>query len=166
MLSIGKIVGVHGIHGNLKVFSYAESLSFYDSGNTIFIKTADGNERIYVIEHGAPHKKIILLSLEEVKDRESAKDFIGAELFIEKSVLPELIDDEYYWVDIIGCDVFSTDETYLGQVESIFPTGSNDVYVVKDPENGKETLIPALKSVIGEIDLDQKKMWVDLPEGL
>ncbi len=166
MLSMGKIVGVHGIRGNLKVYSYAESISFYDSGNAIFIRTADGNEKTYVIKHGAPHKKIILLSLEEINDLNSAEDLIGAELFVEKSALPDLTNDEYYWVDIIGCDVFLIDDTYLGQVESIFPTGSNDVYVVKDPAKGKEILIPALKSVIGEIDLENKKMWVDLPEGL
>ena len=60
-LLIGKIVGVHGIHGNLKVYSYAESLSIFDSGNQIFLTDSTGNRIPYQIKKGLPHKKIILL---------------------------------------------------------------------------------------------------------
>ncbi len=165
-LSIGKIVGVHGIHGTLKVYSYAESLSFYDAGNAILIRTPSGDKRTCMIKSGKPHKKTILLILAEITDRNAAEDLVGSELLAERSALPALKDGEYYWIDIIGCDVFTEGEDYIGRVESIFPTGNNDVYVVKNPETGKETLIPALKTVVGDIDLDEKKIVVNLPEGL
>jgi 16S rRNA processing protein RimM len=60
--------------------------------------------------------------------------------------------------------VFTEDENFLGRLASIMPTGSNDVYVVKDRE--KEILIPALESVVLKISLEHKTMQVRLPEGL
>ena len=73
-------------------------------------------------------------------------------------------EDTYYWFDLIGIEVYTKTEEFLGRIESILETGSNDVYVVKKHE--KEVLIPALKSVVLEIDLEHKLMQVDLPEGL
>jgi 16S rRNA processing protein RimM len=78
--------------------------------------------------------------------------------------LPELDEDTYYWFELIGIEVYTTEAEYLGRIASIFPTGSNDVYVVKDQK--KEILVPALESVVVGIDLEQKIMRVRLPEGL
>ncbi len=89
---------------------------------------------------------------------------IGGELFIPQSELPELDEDTYYWFDLIGIEVYTKTEEFLGRIESIIETGSNDVYVVK--KHKKEVLIPALESVVLEIDLEHKRMQVDLPEGL
>ena len=131
-LSIGKIIGVHGLKGTIKVYSYAESLSVFRPDALILIRNTKGLEKTYAIEWVKPHKRT------------------------------------YYWFDIIGLSVFTIDEKYLGCVESIIQTGSNDVYVVKDPNKDKdnEILIPALKSVVLAIDLERKIMRVDLPEGL
>ena len=93
-----------------------------------------------------------------------AEALIGAEFFIEKEILPELEEGTYYWIDLIGLSVYTTDDVCIGRIESILQTGSNDVYVVKD--KNKETLIPALASVILSVNLEEKIMRVDLPEGL
>jgi 16S rRNA processing protein RimM len=85
-------------------------------------------------------------------------------LFIPETELPELDEDTYYWFELIGIEVYTTEDEYLGRIESVFPTGSNDVYVVKDRQ--KEILVPALDSVVIDIDLEHKRMRVDLPEGL
>ena len=165
-LCIGKIVGVHGVHGNLKVYSYAESWTIFAPGLQIMLISADGSKKTHVVRHSRPHKRGILLNLEDIESRDLAEQCVGSEIFIEKSVLPALEEGEYYWFDIIGLDVFTEDDSFLGCIESIFPTGSNDVYVVRHPENNKEILIPALKSVIMGIDLEKKEMRVTLPEGL
>ena len=164
LISVGKIIGAHGIKGDLKVYSYAEDLSVFEQDGTILIRTTDGMEKRYPILWVKPHSRTVLLSLETVKGRDQAEALKGAELFIEKESLPSLEDGTYYWADLIGLDVFTVDEIYIGVLESIMPTGSNDVYVV----NGKagETLVPALESVVLEIDLDKKMMRVELPEGL
>lgn len=165
---IGKIVGVHGVQGNLKVYSYAESLSVFEPGGSILAVNPQGLEQTHTIKWVKPHHRVLLLSLEGIESRNLAEILIGSELFIEKARLPELEDESYYWFDLIGISVFTSDGDYIGRIESIMPTGSNDVYVVKNPDkdHDNEVLIPALESVVLEIDLEHKTMRVDLPEGL
>lgn len=167
-LSIGKIIGTHGVKGTVKVRSDAESLSVFKPSSLVIVRSAKGLEKVYPIQWVKPHNRVILLSLQGINDLNLAEELIGSELIINKSNLPELEKGTYYWFDIIGLSVFTSDEKYLGIVESIIPTGSNDVYVVKDPnkEQDNETLIPACESVVLDIDLKQKIMRVDLPEGL
>jgi 16S rRNA processing protein RimM len=165
---VGKIVGAHGVKGNIKVYSYAESLSVFNPGSLILLINPKGFEKSYKIKWVKPHGKLTLLSLKGVENRNSVETLIGSVFFIERANLPEPEDGSYYWVDIIGISVFTADDEYIGLVESIIPTGSNDVFVVRDPNkvHDNETLIPALGSVILEIDLKLKTMRVDLPEGL
>ena len=138
------------------------------AGSSILLINAKGSEKTYKIKWVKPHSRVILLSLQGIESRNSAETLIGSELFIKRANLPELEDGSYYWFDIIGLSVFTTDDQYIGLVESIIPTGSNDVFVVRDPNKKKdnETLIPALESVVLEIDFKQKIMRVELPEGL
>lgn len=168
LLLIGKVVGVHGLKGNIKVYSYAESLSVFKPGSQLVLKTVGGGKKLYTVNWVKPHSKTILLSLKEVENRDLAEALVGSELFIERASLPELEDGTYYWFDIIGLSVFTVEGEYIGSVDSVFPTGSNDVFVVKDPERGSsyEKLIPVLGSVVISIDLEKKTMQVDLPEGL
>ena len=168
LLSIGKIVGAHGIKGVVKVFSYAESTARYTSGMPLYRKNSSGNRFAMKVVWAKPHFKTILLSLEGIKNRRQAEELIGSELFIEKATLEVLEEDTYYWADLMGMSVYSITGVYLGEVTSIIPTGSNDVYVVKrrDGTAEIEVLIPALASVVKEVDLDQRIMRVDLPEGL
>ena len=165
---VGKVVGVHGIKGNLKVCSYAESETVFKPGRSILVKKAGQIENRYSIQWAKPHGKAMLLSLKGIDDRNAADCLVGAEFFIERTSLPELEPGSYYWVDLIGLSVFSSDDQYIGYIESIIPTGSNDVYVVKnhDKNNDHEILIPAIESVVLNIDFKNKIMRVDLPQGL
>lgn len=162
-LLIGKIVGVQGIKGDLKVFSHAESPQVFEPGKYIRVR-GPSDETEYVIRSARPHKKGIILSLEGVDDRKQAETLIGFEIYIPWEDLPELEEGTYYWADLIGLSVYTTGEEYLGRVASIIPTGSNDVYVVRD--RGRESLIPALASVVIAVDLENGTMRVNLPEGL
>jgi 16S rRNA processing protein RimM len=158
-------VSAHGVGGTIKVYSYADSPALFNQGNNILVKNPDNsNEKSYRIKWSAPHSRFLLLMFEGVDSRSAADNLKGSELFIEKAVLPELEENTYYWEDIIGLSVYTEDDIFLGRVDSIIETGSNDVYVVKDGK--REILIPAIESVIKLIDLDLKKMKVNLPEGL
>jgi 16S rRNA processing protein RimM len=165
-LLIGKITGAHGIKGTCKAFFYSESLPAVESDSHIRLKNNRGLQKTYEIKWVKPHSKGFLLALKGINSREDAQDLIGSELYIKKENLSELEDDTHYWFDIIGLDVFTVEDKYLGRVESIIPTGSNDVYVVKHTAEGDEILIPALKSVVLKIDKKSNRMRVDLPEGL
>jgi len=165
-ISIGKIAGTHGIKGTVKVYSYAESFSVFKTGITILVKNPnDETVKDYSVKWSAPHSRFVLLLLEGIDSRVLADNLKGSELFIKKADLPQLDDDTYYWIDIIGLSVYASDDKYIGRVESIIQTGANDIYVVKDKEN-KEVLIPAIESVVLNIDIVEKKMKVNLPEGL
>ena len=168
IVPIGKIVGVHGMAGNVKVYSYAESLSVFSPETVLLARHDKGEEKTYSIKWAKQHTKTVLLSLKGIENRTQAEALVGSALYIEKKSLPELKDGDYYWFDIIGLTVFSVEGEYIGRVASIMPTGSNDVYIVKGVAGGrqKETLIPALASVVVSIDLEKKTMQVDLPEGL
>ena len=164
IVRIAKIVGVHGVKGNCKLRSYAESLDVFRPGSKILVATSSGQEKYYEIKWVKPHARGCLLSFKGVSSREQAQKLIDSELFIEKAQLPVLDKGTYYWYDLIGLDVFTVDENYLGRLASIIQTGSNDVYIVKHKDG--EILIPALKSVVHEIDLKNNRMQVQLPDGL
>ena len=102
--------------------------------------------------------------LARVNDRDAAEVLIGSHLWVDKASLPDLEDGDYYWFELIGMSVYTAEDAYLGTVASILPTGSNDVYVVRNGD--EEILLPALASVVLAIDTDQRRMTVILPEGL
>ncbi len=158
-------MNAHGIHGAMKIYSYSGTFSAFETGNTLCIKNdPDSAGSSYRIKWSALHSRFILVEFEGIDSRVLAQSLKGYELFIEKAKLPRLEDKTYYWDDIIGLNVYTADGDFLGVIESIIQTGSNDVYVVKNEE--KEVLIPALESVVLDIDLDCKTIKVKLPEGL
>ncbi len=161
---IGKIVGVHGVKGTLKVHLYAESLEIFKPGAIITVSSADGSTDGYEIDWIKPHSRGALLALKDVSHPDQAKKLVGADLQIQKAELPQLETGVYYWHDLIGLKVFTSDDRYLGHLESIIETGANDVYVVKTDD--REILIPALESVVRVIDIEAKIMRVELPDGL
>ena len=89
----------------------------------------------------------------------------GKLLTIDRSEAAPLAEGEFYTFDIIGLTVYSTEGEELGTVENVLRTGSNDIYQARRPEGG-ELLIPALKSVVREIDVRNGRMVVDMPEEL
>ena len=161
---IGEIVGVHGIKGTNKIRSYAQSLSLFKPGGAIVVRQRGGQEQYLEIRWVKPHTGTALISFKGIDERRRAQALVGAELFVPKNQLPELEPDSYFWFDLIGMAVFTTTDEYLGRLESIIETGSNDVYVVQDGK--KEVLIPALESVVIAVDIEAKRMQVELPEGL
>lgn len=160
---IGKISGVHGVKGLLKVYSYADADIFFEPGQSVLIRHDGGKEQYCIIESSAPFKKGFLISFKGVCDRNSAEAYVQSRLYIDRRRFPEPEEGEYYWADLIGLAVYE-DDRYLGRIDSILETGSNDVYIVKDGE--KEILIPALESVLVSVDIENGTMRVNLPEGL
>lgn len=126
--------------------------------------TPSGAQTNYAVEWVRPHKQNYLVGFKGVNDRVQAEALRGTKIVIRRSEMPTLEDDTYYWADLIGMDVVTVDSRYLGQIKSIIPTGSNDVYVVNDEK--AETLVPALKHVILDVNLATNTMRVELPEGL
>lgn len=164
-VSVGKIVGTHGIRGVLKICPYVESFAVFQPGEEILTVDPRGRRATWIVKWVESYKHILRMALERIENIDDAQGLSGAEIWMQRERLPELEEeDAYYWVDLIGLSVFAVSGEYLGRIDSIFPTGSNDVFVVKD-EN-REILVPALASVVVDVDLEGGTVRVDLPEGL
>jgi 16S rRNA processing protein RimM len=168
LVRIGKIVSAHGIGGVVKVYSYAESTRYYTDKEELLLVDPSGSEQRFRVLWAKPHKNTLRLALKDVTTRTQAQALVGWTIWIARKSLPPLEDDTYYWIDLIGMAVYGPDDEYLGQITEIITTGANDVYVVKTPNDYpvKEILLPAISSVIIEVDMAAKRMSVVLPEGL
>ncbi|MEM8844932.1 MAG: ribosome maturation factor RimM, partial [Pseudomonadota bacterium] len=117
-------------------------------------------EKIY-LEDGCAHKKGVIAKFIDVDDRDLAANLLNQEIWVDENELPELEDGDYYWHQLIGLEVFNTDDNYIGNVKNLLETGANDVLIVRDDEQS-EYLIPYIKEqVIKSIDLDAKRIVVD-----
>lgn len=163
-LEIGQIVNVRGLKGEVKVNSYSEDPKRFEKIQTIILKLK-GKEQEYSIEKVSYTKNQVVLKLKNVDTIEEAERLRNSMILIDRNNLDELPEDVYYIADLIGLDVYTDREEYLGKVDDIFNTKSNDVYVVKD-DLGKTKLLPGIPEVIKEISLDSGKIIVHLIEGL
>ncbi|MBL0712679.1 MAG: 16S rRNA processing protein RimM [Desulfosarcina sp.] len=163
-LLIGAIVGPHGTGGVCKIRSHAETLAVFEPGGRLFVETAGNHFQTLEVLWIKPHSKGALIAFRDVADRNTAEALRGAKLYIDKTRLPAPEEESYYWFDLIGMEVYTQDGDFLGWLEAVLPTGSNDVYVVRKAD--LETLVPALTSVVKSVDTIQKRMEVVLPEGL
>lgn len=164
LILIGRIAGPHGTAGGLTLISYAESPAVFAAGRTVLLQTSTGAATAYEIAWIKAQGRATLLGLKGVATRSQAHALAGCDLFLDKATLPPLEEGTYYWADLIGIEVCSVDGVLLGRIDSIFRTGSNDVYVVK--QDKRELLLPALRSVVKSVELEKRRMVVDVPEGL
>jgi 16S rRNA processing protein RimM len=109
---------------------------------------------------GRPQGKGLVCYLPDVDSREEAAELVGKDIFVARELLPPPGKDEYYWVDLEGLEVVTTEGVALGRVSHLFATGANDVVVVRDSE--RERLIPFIQgNYVRAVDLDGGRMVVD-----
>lgn len=157
---IGKIVGTHGNRGMVKIFPLTDFPERFIKMDKMTLEN-DGKVREYTVAQVKQHQKFILVKYDQVVDMTMAESLKGYLVKISREELTPLPEDSFYIFDIIGLKVYSMDNSYIGVVEDIIQTGSNDVYVINDQEkNKKPVLIPALKEVVKEIDIKGGKMVI------
>ena len=168
-LVVGKITGVHGLKGGLKVHSFAESPDTFQKGRKIWLASDDRGEKeaCYEITGATPQKKGMLIRLNGIDSREGAEILVGLEMRIERSELPALEKDTWYWQDLYGMTVIDQRKGHLGTLEHIFFNGATDILVVTDTVEGKpkETLIPMHEQFVASVDTKAKKVVTTLPDG-
>ena len=161
---IGQIVNTSGLKGVIKVKPFTDDIAKFNDLETIYISVKKELKE-FKIEQVRFSKNMVFLKLEGIDTIEEAEKYRNLYLKIKRDKDEKLDKDTYYIVDILGCKVYTDEQKELGIVEDVFETGSNDVYVVKD-ETGKQILLPAIKEVIKNIDIDNKTIIVHLLEGL
>ena len=157
-INVGKISGVFGIKGWVKVFSFTNFKENILNYSPWLLKKGSETRTIKVLD-GQLQGKTVVAQLDGVNDRDQAASYMGWDVFITPEQLPNAAENEYYWSDLIGLQVETSLGIHLGVVESLMETGANDVVIVK---GDRERAIPFLQGqVIINIDLDTRKMIVD-----
>jgi 16S rRNA processing protein RimM len=157
---IGRIVGLYGVQGWLKIESWAEPRMKIFDYQPWLLSAQSGAETQIAGAKGRQQGKGMVAQLPGIDDREQATALIGMDIHVAREQLPPPGKDEYYWVDLEGLEVVTTEEVPLGRVSHLFATGANDVVVVRD--GARERLIPFIQgSYVHSVDLSAKRMVVD-----
>jgi len=157
-VTMGRVSGVYGVRGWLRVRSDCEPPEGLLEYSPWQVETATG-WRDMALEHGRVHGPGLVVKLAGIEDREQARQLVGRDIAVERSALPVLAADEYYWNDLIGLGVVNRDGEQLGRVSGLMQTGTNDVLVV----SGERTrLIPfILDRVVLAVDAQARRIEVD-----
>jgi len=158
LLLIGRVIRPHGLKGLLRIISYAESKESFLRAGRVLLKTDSSGISEFKVASVSACTKAILLGLEGISSMDTAETYRGAEILIRKDALRKETDDEFFWFELIGLEVFLKSGRFIGVLKEIINTGSNDIYVVKDGE--KEHLIPAIHGVVLGIDPAEKRMLI------
>lgn len=158
---LGRIVGVHGILGAVKLESFTEPrLAIFDY-RPWFLEREPGTFEKIAEAHGHAQGKGMVATLAGVGDRDAAATWIGARIWVPRDALPEPEAGECYQTDLEGLRVLNTAGEFLGTVSYLFDNGAHDVLMVRD-ESGRERLIPYVVDVyVKSVDLDAGSIVVE-----
>ena len=159
-IDFGKITSTHGIRGEVKIYPYTD-----DVDNILSLKKIYIEEKGYKVSSIKFHKNMFIAKLIGINTVEEAETFRNKLVQREIDESEELDEDTYYIKDLIGLDVYLEKGELFGKIKDVFQTGANDVYVIRTLDE-KEVLIPAIKSVVKDVDITSNKMIIELMEGL
>jgi len=157
LIEVGQVVNTHGIRGEVRLNPWTDDL--YDLLDLKVFYEKNGNA--LDVESSRVRKNVVIIKFKQLATMNDAEKMKGTTLYTEKIPLPE---GRYYIKDLIGLLVFEGD-VKLGTLTDVFNTGANDIYEVKT-ENGKNIYLPVIDGVIGDVDLENKKIYVTVPDGL
>lgn len=154
---VGRIVGVYGVRGWVKVFSETQPREGILNYKPLFIATG-AHWQPLAVEAGKQSGKSIILKCQDIDDRDAAQTLVGKSLAIDADQLPKLDPGEYYWSQLLGLEVVNLQGEPLGKVDHLLETGANDVLVLAGE---RERLLPYVPQVVKQVDLAQGRMTVD-----
>ncbi len=163
-LVVGQLINTHGVKGEMKATALTDDPQRFKELKWVYI---DKNGQLvkYSISGVKFFKQFVILKFENIDCIEEAEKLKGLLMKVDRANAVKLPKDSFFITDILGLKVYDENNSLLGELTDVIQTGSNDVYIVKN-EAGKELLIPALKSVVKEISLEDGKISVILPKGL
>ena len=168
-IEVGRIADAWGIKGWFKVLPYSASPEALFSSKRWYLlptekgaKTFTGTLKL-AIKEAREHSDTVVATAQDVDDRSAAEALRGARIFIARSSFPTAEKDEYYWVDLIGLDVFNREGMALGNVKELLSTGAQTVLVMEFDQDGKpqERMIPFVAAYVDDVDLAARRITVD-----
>jgi len=161
---IGKVVSTQGNKGEVNVLPLTDSIDRFKNLDNVFLRNKN-SQTILNVEKIRIKKDTTILKLKDIKNIEEAKMIVGSFLEVERKNAVKLPKDAYFIFEIIGLEVYDENDIFLGKVENVISTGSNDVYVVKRKDK-EELFIPAIHDVLKNIDLEKKRITINMVDGL
>jgi 16S rRNA processing protein RimM len=158
---VGRVTRAHGVTGEVAVLVISEVPGRFDDGATVWLE--DG--RPLTVESSRPHKDRLLVWFRGVEDRAQAEALRTALLVVPESLSPELPAGSWWDHRIVGCAIDTDAGRALGTVREVIHTAANDVWSAVD-DDGVETLVPVLKDVIIDVDMNAKRIVVREIPGL
>lgn len=161
-VTLGVIVGVHGVRGLVRVKSFTEvpeDIAAYGA-------LKDGAGKSYELEVTGRAKGVLLVRIAGIRDRNAAEALKGTELLIDRDRLPDADADEFYHADLIGLRADQVGGEQLGTVVSVQNFGAGDLLEIRLPDSRKTVLLPFDETSVPEIDLAGGRLLVDPPAGL
>lgn len=164
LIAIGKITTTHGHRGEVRVYPLTDFPERFQRLGKVYVQKEDMRE--LHVERARFHKQFVIVKFKEINDMNEALQLKDYLIKINRSEVVPLPEGHYYIFQLVGSEVYSDKGEFLGELVDVHRTGSNDVYVVQNPDTGEEILIPALKDVVKKIDLEENKLVVELLPGL
>lgn len=160
-LEAGKVVGTHGLRGEIRVECWCDSPDFLAKFKTLYFN--EGETRLSV--KSRPHKNIVLSKIEDIDTVEDAEQLRGKILYINRDDV-RLPDGRNFIQDLIGCRVLDADDNSVdyGEITDVFKTGANDVYTVKKGDS--EFMVPVVDSIVTDKNVDEGYVLVRPIKGL
>lgn len=165
-LKVGKIVNTHSLRGEVKVISSTDfEEQRFEKGTELLITRGNQVVKEVTVESYRTHKNNLLVKFVGIDSIEEAEKLKNLQIKIDSDNIGELEENEFYFHEIIGCEVLDENGKSLGEISEILTPGANDVWVIKS-QNGKEILIPYIEDVVKKIDVENKKIDIEVMEGL
>ncbi|MEO9805610.1 MAG: ribosome maturation factor RimM [Reichenbachiella sp.] len=159
---IGHVIKTHGLKGEVQLFLDVDNPLEYKEMESMFVH--QNNSLIpFFIEHIQINPAKAISKFEEIDDIEAAKTLVGCKLYLPLNNLPKLKDGEYYLHQLIGMELFDKGKS-IGKVKELFEIGPQELISIIHQE--KEVLIPLKDEIIKRVDVKEKKIDADIPEGL
>ena len=160
-LVMGQLVGSFGVKGWLKVRVFTEKVETLKNYKNWFVSSDEKNWSELFVEEVKINQERMMVKLKDIDDRTKADLFRNYWVGVSKNSLPKLNKNEFYWNDLIGCEIQNINGFLLGKVTGFIETGANDVFVV---EGEKQRLIPYTKKIVKNIEWKQQQIIVDWDE--
>ena len=163
LIVLGKIYSVHGIRGEVKVYSFTDPIdNLLDYPRWTLRR--DGESRQVDLASGRLQGKVLVIKIKGLVDREEARSFAGFDICVPRTQLPALPDGEFYWLQLQGLQVIDQLGQLLGKIDSLLETGANDVMLVRPcvgSLDDRERLLPYTEQCVQLVDLAAGQMRVE-----
>jgi 16S rRNA processing protein RimM len=165
LIPFGRVSKTHGLSGEVRILPFSRSLENLSRLERVFIKTKRKEKpHEYKIIRRRLEEHSAIVELEGINSVDAAEDLRGCIVMVEPSQLSETDENEYYWFQLIGLGVYTTDGRYLGRVEDLIDRAPQSLLVVK--EDRKERLIPMIETIVREINLEDSRIIIFPMKGL